>query len=250
MERTLNEMKFLTLFISLRCTNECEHCVYACGPDRGEDMSLEIFEKSIHIAKDNNIKKINFFGGEPFFNFQIFNMLDYTLKNNFDLVLATNGYFLNNDSLFDTFHEVTHRYKERIMLCIGYDKYHKKYFDSTFIANKLKNYGYHVKLEDYCEDELIISDLNKDRLNVNAINSSSICCCSNGKHHSVGILPNGAWSICPPSLLEFGNIENIDLQDLLVFKQKLPFQYEKGCSLCLKDFDSYHKNFMDSMKIG
>lgn len=237
------EMKFLTLFISLRCTNECDHCLYACSPDKGEDMSLEVFEKSIDIAKNNNITKLNFFGGEPFINSEIFNMLGYALKNDFDLIIATNGYFLNNDKFFKMFYEVTHKYKNKIVLNIGYDKYHRKYFDPINAANILEDNGYSVLLQDYCDEFLIITENNKDKVNLGPTTNSSINCCENGKYHSVGVLPNGSWTICPPSLIEFGNIYNIDLLDLLNFKQNLPFKCDQGCTLCLKDFNDYNKDF-------
>ncbi len=242
-DEKLKEIKFLTLFISLRCTHECNHCLYACSPEKGEDMSLEVFEKTIDIAKKNNINKLTFFGGEPFINSEIFKMLDCTLKNNFDLIIATNGHFLNNDKTFKMFYEVTHIYKNKIIFNIGYDKYHKRYFDPTNVADKLKNYGYSVLLQDYCDDVLIISEYNKDKVDLHATINTSISCCEKGKYHSVGVLPNGAWTICPPSLTEFGNISNIDLKELLSFKQNLPLKCEQGCTMCLKDFNSYNKDF-------
>jgi len=237
------EMKFITLFISLRCTHECNHCLYACSPENGEDMSLEVFEKTIDIAKKNNITRLTFFGGEPFINSEIFNMLCCALKNNFDLIIATNGYFLNNDRIFKMFYEETHIYKNKIVLNIGYDEYHKKYFDPINTANKLKNNGYSVLLQDYCDDSLIISEHNKDKVNLLPTTNTSINCCETGKYHSVGVLPNGSWTICPPSLIEFGNIYNIDLIDLVSFKQNLPFKCDQGCTICLKDFNSYNKDF-------
>lgn len=242
-DEKLKEIEFLTLFISLRCTHKCNHCLYACSPEKGEDMSLEVFEKSIDIAKKNNITKLTFFGGEPFTNSEIFKMLDCSLKNNFDLIIATNGYLLNNDKTYEMLYEVTHTYKNKILFDIGNDKYHKQYFDPTNVADKLKNHGYPVLLQDYCDYALIISDYNKDKVNLQTISNISISCCEKGKYQSVGVLPNGAWTICPPSLIEFGNISNIDLKELLTFKHKLPFKCELGCTMCLKDFNSYNKDF-------
>lgn len=242
MDEKFKEMKFLTLFISLRCTNECRHCLYGCSPEKGEDMSLDVFEKSLEIAKKNNITKLTFFGGEPFINGEIFQMLNSALKNNFELIIATNGYFLSNDRISEEFYELTRTFKNKILITIGSDQYHKKYFDPAMVAGQLKANGYTVLLQDYCDEVLIISEYNQDKKNLRAT-TTGFSSCEGGKYHSVGVLPNGDWTICPPSLIEFGNIANIDLNQLLSFKENLPFKCEQGCTACLKDFNSYRQEF-------
>jgi MoaA/NifB/PqqE/SkfB family radical SAM enzyme len=61
-------MDFLTLFISLRCTQSCAHCLYGCSSEHSEHMSWDVFMQSIAIAEEYQILTLNFFGGEPLLN--------------------------------------------------------------------------------------------------------------------------------------------------------------------------------------
>lgn len=47
--------RFLTLFISLRCSHSCAHCIYGCGPSSGADMTMGVFRESIAIAESAGI---------------------------------------------------------------------------------------------------------------------------------------------------------------------------------------------------
>jgi len=76
-------MDFLTLFISLRCTQACAHCLYGCSHEHGEHMSWGVFTQSLAIAEKSQIPTLNFFGGEPLLNPQFFVCYKQHLKTVF-----------------------------------------------------------------------------------------------------------------------------------------------------------------------
>ena len=129
--------EFLTLFISLQCTQACAHCLYGCSPEYGEHMSWDVFTQSVAIAKESRIPTLNFFGGEPLLNPQFFPMLQTTLKNSLSLILATNCRPLAKEGVFIRFLHVTKQYKERIVIVTARDKFHLQFFDPVEIINRL-----------------------------------------------------------------------------------------------------------------
>lgn len=46
--------------------------------------------------------------------------------------------------------------------------YHKKYFDLTAVAGKLRTNGYTVLLQDFCDEVLRISEYNQGKTNLQA----------------------------------------------------------------------------------
>lgn len=152
---------FLTLFTTIRCNNSCQHCLYGCNPNTGDDMSWNIFNKAIKIALDHKINTINLFGGEPFLNKNIFNMIEHCLLNNLQIILATNGKILSKDNVYDQFIRITEEHKDMIRITIGNDEYHLPFFNPESIGKKLKNDGYIIVMPEYTDNTLIITDNNK-----------------------------------------------------------------------------------------
>ena len=135
-------MDYLTLFISLRCTQACEHCLYGCSPEHGEHMSWDIFIRSLAIAEKSKIPTLNFFGGEPLLNPQFFPMLITTLENNLSLILATNCRPLVKEGFFTKFLDATRQYKERITIVTARDKFHLQFFNPAEVIKRLQKEGY------------------------------------------------------------------------------------------------------------
>jgi MoaA/NifB/PqqE/SkfB family radical SAM enzyme len=235
-------MDFLTFFISLRCTNSCSHCLYGCSPNHGEDMLWHVFMKSLEQATKNKIKKINFFGGEPLINPKILPMLQETLEHEFSLILATNCRPLENKELYSEFLDTTQKYKKNIVIVTARDSFHLRFFDPTDIIKQLRKDNYEVVVQDYSNHVVALSKYNINNPGLQNISTNWSCCQANWTDY-VGILPDGGWTICPPSLEVFGNIFSHNLEDILKFKHELVFQNEKGCSECLKEFQNYHERF-------
>jgi organic radical activating enzyme len=235
-------MDYLTLFLSLRCTQACVHCLYGCSPDYGEHMSWDVFKRSITIALENRIPSLNFFGGEPMLNPQIFPMLQTAFESGLSLILATNCRPLSEEGLFESFLNITRDHKKSIVIITARDKFHLRFFEPLQIINRLQNEGYKVVVNNYSDDNILISEFNADKRELRKLNTR-FSCCGNKLTDYLGVLPNGGWTICPPSLVSFGSIFSDDLKEIVKFKSELPLRYKEGCTQCLKDFHGFSKEF-------
>jgi MoaA/NifB/PqqE/SkfB family radical SAM enzyme len=242
-------MDFLTLFITLRCTQACAHCLYGCTPEYGEHMSWDVFTKSVEIAKESQIPTLNFFGGEPLLNPQFFTMLQTALENNFNLMVATNCRPLVKEEFLAEFLDVTKQYKERMVIFTARDKFHLRFFDPIKIVNHLRSESYEVAVQEYSNYVVALSEYNVNNPELLKLNTRW-CCCKASWTDYLGVLPDGGWTICPPSLEAFGNIFSDSLEEITKFKRKLSLRYEEGCSECLKDFKGFRKEFEASRVIN
>ena len=240
-------MDFLTLFISLRCTQACAHCLYGCSPEYGEHMSWDVFTRSVVIAKENQISTLNFFGGEPLLNPRFFPMLQTTLENDLSLILATNCRPLTREGLLTKFLDITRKYKEHISVFTARDEFHLKFFDPGTIVERLRSESYKVVVSDYSNHTVALSKYNSKNQELQKLNTRFSCCAASWTDY-LGVLPDGGWTICPPSLETFGNIFSNSLGEIVEFKRGLPLRYEEGCTECLKDFKAFRKNIETDSK--
>ena len=235
-------MDFLTLFISLRCTQSCAHCLYGCSPEYGEHMSWDVFTRSLAIAEESQITTLNFFGGEPLLNPQFFPMVQTTLENDVSLILATNCRPLAEEGFLAEFLDVTKQYKERIAVVTARDRFHLQFFDPAEIVNHLRSESYEVVVQDYSDHTVALSEYNANNRELQKLNTRWSCCEASWTDY-LGVLPDGGWTICPPSLEAFGNIFSDSLGEILEFKRGLSMHYEEGCTECLRDFKDFCKEF-------
>jgi organic radical activating enzyme len=238
-------MDFLTLLISLQCTQACAHCLYGCSPGYGKHMSWDVFTQSVAIAQEEQIPTLNFFGGEPLLNPRIFSMLQTTLEKGLSLILATNCYPLVKEEFFLKFLDVTKQYKESIAIFTARDKFHLRFFDPEETVNHLRHESYNVVVEDYSNHAAILTEYNTNNKELRTLNTNGSCCEASWKDN-LGVLPDGGWTICPPSLEAFGNIFTNSLHEIIDFKRGLPLRYVEGCTECLKDFKDFKKKFEKS----
>ena len=235
-------MDFLTLFMSLRCTQACGHCLYGCSPDHGEHMSLDVFKRSLYMAKENQIPTLNFFGGEPLLNPQIFPMLQTALEDGFSLILATNCRPLAGKEFLDKFLNVTKQYRERVVVFTARDEFHLEFFDPAGVIDRLRSENYEVRVSEYSNHTVALSEYNAKNQELLKLNTRFSCCAGTWTDY-LGVLPDGGWTICPPSLEAFGNIFANSLEELVEFKRGLPLHYEHGCTECFKDFKEFRRRF-------
>ena len=149
-------MDYLTLFLSLRCTNACAHCLYGCSPEYGEHMSWDVFARSIVIVEENKIHMLNFFGGEPLLNPQFFPMLQTTLEKNLYLILATNCRRFEKEELFTELLDKKFIYEAKgnvfIFSDVRFIKFHPSYIIRKLVERyhiqeiSLNEYITHLKL--------------------------------------------------------------------------------------------------------
>lgn len=94
----------MMLKLTERCTMGCIHCMNDSQPN-GNDMSIEVLDKSLEFLKNNNIGKILIItGGEPTehrsFDHMLMHILDWEKKNNYlrAITITTNGENIQKDS--------------------------------------------------------------------------------------------------------------------------------------------------------
>ena len=235
-------MNFLTLFISLRCTQACAHCLYGCSPEHGEHMPWDVFTQSLAIAEKSQIATLNFFGGEPSLNPQFFPMLQTALEKKFPLILATNCRPFVKKVFLTKFLDVTKQYKERIVIVTARDEFHLRFFDPVEIINCLRSERYKVVVNDYSNYTVLLSEYNANNRELRKLDTRFSCCKASWTDY-LGVLPDGGWTICPASLEAFGNIFANSLREIVEFKRGLSLHCEEGCTDCLKDFKDFRKEF-------
>lgn len=205
-------------------------------------MPWEVFTRSLEIAQENNIPAINFFGGEPLLNPKILPMLKETLERGFSVILATNCRLLSDNRLFTKFINITKKYQERIVVFTGRDRFHLVFFDPAEVISRLKGEGYQVNVADYSDQTIAISDFNQGKVDLQGLDTRFSCCAGVWTDY-LGVLPDGGWTICPPSLLAFGSVFTHSLPEITDFKRSLPLRCNLGCTDCLKDFNEFRKRF-------
>jgi len=205
-------------------------------------MPWNVFKRSIAIALVNRIPALNFFGGEPLLNPQFFVMLQIALENGFDLMIATNCRPLSKKRFYTRFLEITKDYKKHIVVVTARDEFHLRFYDPGEIIEDLRSKSYEVVVNDYSNYTVLLSEFNANKPELQKLDLH-FSCCENRVTDYIGVLPNGGWTICPPSLESFGDIFSNSLGEIVEYKRRLPLRYKEGCSECLKDFKEFHKEF-------
>ncbi len=107
-QNCFNEMKHLMIGITEKCNMRCKYCIYG-GHYKNErthgktNINYDTLKQSIAYffkISSNNEKIINFYGGEPFLNFNaIKKMVEYinSIDKNVKIYITTNGVLLNED---------------------------------------------------------------------------------------------------------------------------------------------------------
>jgi MoaA/NifB/PqqE/SkfB family radical SAM enzyme len=82
--------------ITGRCNLECKYCF---SDGSGVDIPLDKLKKILNQADEMNVFEVCFSGGEPFFRSDIFDILNYAAKKDFDLSIVTNGTLLDSKKI-------------------------------------------------------------------------------------------------------------------------------------------------------
>jgi MoaA/NifB/PqqE/SkfB family radical SAM enzyme len=208
-------------------------------------MPWNVFKRSVAIALENQIPALNFFGGEPLLNPLFFRMLQTAIESGFSLILATNCRPLAEEGFLTKFLDITQDFKKHIVIITARDKYHLRFFDPMETIERLRSERYKVVVNDYSNHSVLLSDFNANKRELRKLNTRFSCCGDKWTDH-LGVLPNGEWTICPPSLVPFGNIFSDDFDEIIKFKKGLPLRYKEGCSECMKGFIEFRNRFETS----
>lgn len=81
--------------ITYKCNLKCPHCYLSSAPDAPLGLDTEKVFDALEILKQNNIKTIQYLGGEPFVRKDFVDILEYTDKLGLEIEINTNGTLLN-----------------------------------------------------------------------------------------------------------------------------------------------------------
>jgi hypothetical protein len=83
------------ILLTLKCTNECEHCFLHCGPSREATFTIAQLQNLISQIEDLGTVNIVYFeGGEPFLFYPLLvEGLRMVRTSGFDAGIVTNGYW-------------------------------------------------------------------------------------------------------------------------------------------------------------
>jgi MoaA/NifB/PqqE/SkfB family radical SAM enzyme len=205
-------------------------------------MSRDVFQRSLAIAIKRRIPALNFFGGEPLLNPRFFSMLQTALESGLYVILATNCSPLAGKGFFARFLDITRDFRKRITIITARDQFHLRFFDPQETIDRLRRERYEIIVNSYSDQSVLLSEFNADKRELLELNTR-FSCCGNKRTDHVGVLPDGGWTVCPPSLVPFGDIFSDDIEEIIEFKSGLPLRFREGCSECLKDFHEFRKRF-------
>jgi hypothetical protein len=83
------------ILLTLKCTNECDHCFLHCGPGREATFTLGQLQTLVHQVKQlGTVSVVYFEGGEPFLFYPLLlEGLRMVRAAGFDAGIVTNGYW-------------------------------------------------------------------------------------------------------------------------------------------------------------
>jgi hypothetical protein len=80
-----------TIRITMKCTQECDHCCFACSPKETAMMEIETAKKIHKFLVGNEIQSINVMGGEFWLNPNWETIIKILIKDMTTVRLVTNG---------------------------------------------------------------------------------------------------------------------------------------------------------------
>jgi hypothetical protein len=97
------------LILSYKCQSACSHCVYNCGPDWQEWITVEDIKTAISATKNwNHQYQVHITGGEPFLNFDlVLSAVQTAVKMNISCYAETNaGWCLQESFVVEKFKQL------------------------------------------------------------------------------------------------------------------------------------------------
>lgn len=90
--------KILQIEITNVCHLHCPQC-YKPPVSQLKSMCFDDFKKHVDAAADVGVKEISLLGGEPFENKDIFQMIEYGISKDIEIMTVTNGFYINETTL-------------------------------------------------------------------------------------------------------------------------------------------------------
>lgn len=83
----------LSLELTKKCTNKCDHCANYGDPKDSRMMDTQLVFRLIRKAKEQGIETIHLWGGEPFLHPNLNAIIAEVFKNNLNLMITSNGFW-------------------------------------------------------------------------------------------------------------------------------------------------------------
>jgi len=91
-------MKSAIFMINKNCNQNCKFCLNSWQTSK--ELTLDEKKKVLDRLKESNVEVVAFSGGEPLMSKDLIELVDYAYyKNNFKIVIQTNGTLLNKEFL-------------------------------------------------------------------------------------------------------------------------------------------------------
>ncbi len=93
---SLQEINFynVTFIYTFKCNIQCAHCLYECGPQREEKLSVDAVKNSLKSLKKLEINNFTLTGGEPFLYIEeIEEILSFANSLDLKCLIGTNGFW-------------------------------------------------------------------------------------------------------------------------------------------------------------
>lgn len=133
------EKTVLVLNYTLACPLKCDHCCYACHPDRNEKMPIDLAKSLIAQAADMKdiFSSVGFTGGEPMMYLdEIFILSELLKKNSMKFTIATACHWAKSFKEADMIIKKL-KYNGLIRLNVSHDKSHAEYVPKEFVLNAM-----------------------------------------------------------------------------------------------------------------
>ena len=89
----------LGIIMSYQCSAACKHCLYACGPEWSEWITLERLRESLEVlSRWRHEFQVHYTGGEPFMNFPLLlEAVKLTREMGIDQFVETNAFWCTSE---------------------------------------------------------------------------------------------------------------------------------------------------------
>lgn len=84
--------------ITKKCNLKCKHCYSNAGVSFQDELSTEEAKQLIDEISEMGIPELIILGGEPFTRGDLFEIIEYAVNKFIDVAVATNGYYINNET--------------------------------------------------------------------------------------------------------------------------------------------------------
>lgn len=170
------EYRNLAIFITNKCTAECEICSLRCSPKGKDILDVNRLKKILNSCKSTKIKRVTFTGGEPFIYMDnLFSLIKHCTEIGLSSSVMTNGFWAE-DAL--TTKNIVKNLKKHGLKSMGisYDNHHKKFIPPRNINLILKaayEYGLPtlIMVTRMMDDDLgdVINSLSSDNPNIKLV---------------------------------------------------------------------------------